>query len=105
MAPKNEPQKNVFENWDEACANVSDHALQAAVKRAHSVDAYHNDNLGIPRYDARLDVWGNKQLSQNVQSQPLDEMYDGYPMNGESDHENSEDDSAGDSGHQFWDEQ
>jgi len=84
-------------NWNEACENVSDHALQAAVKRSHSVDENHDTNLGNPPYDSRLDDWGKQQLSQNVLSQPLDEIYEDYPMNGETD---SEDDDSD----EFWDE-
>ena len=66
--PRNFPKtiSDLRQNWDEACANVSDHALQSGVKRAHSVDENHADNLGYPPYDPRLDVWGGQQMSQNV---------------------------------------
>ena len=66
--PRNFPKElsDLCQNWDKACANVSDHALQVAVKRAHSVDENHEDNLGNPPYDDRRHVWGEQQLSQNM---------------------------------------
>ena len=77
---------------------MSDYAIQASVKRAHSVDEHHEFFLGNSP-ESRLDMWGASQLSQNVQSQPLDTLYDSYPMNEE------ESDSEGmSSDHGFWDE-
>jgi len=59
----------------EACEHVSDHAIQAAVKRAHSVDAEGNPRLGNPPYDLRLDTWGNSLLSQELTT------YESFPYN------------------------
>ena len=61
------------------------HALQSSVKRAHKYDEYHEINLGTLPYDDRLDQWGETELSQTVQSQPLQEMYDSYAVNDDLD--------------------
>ena len=53
--------------------------------------------LGDLCYDSSLDAWGARFMSQNVQSQPLDEMYDSYPV--ETDEE-----SESYSFCNFWDE-
>ena len=76
--------------WDEACENVSDNAIQAAFKRAYSVDEYNETKLGQPPHDPRLEIWGNQ-----FPSQPLDEVYKDYPVNISSDGEEDSD---------FWDE-
>ena len=40
--------KDLRRIWDETCEHVSDHVIQGAVKRAHSVDAEGNPRLGNP---------------------------------------------------------
>ena len=69
-----------------ARAHVSDHAMQAAVKRANSVGEYHNTNLGDPILS---EAWwlGCIATQPNWASQLLDEVYRSYQMNGELDSE------------------
>lgn len=71
--PKN--LKDLREIWDQACENVSDHALQASVKRAHSVDSTGARNLGNPPYDSRLNDWEERYNTQSLLT------YESYPYN------------------------
>ena len=79
--------------WNEACAHISQHALQSAIKRAHSYDENHQANLDSSPWGLELDAWGNQ-----FNSQPLEEVYASYPLN-----EDALDDEEDDF-HNFWDE-
>ena len=81
--PKN--LKDLRKIWDLSCENVSDHALQASIKRAHSVDSTGAKNLGSPSYDPRLDERESKFSSQTLIN------YDSYPLYNISDEESEPD--------------